>query len=531
MMRFSRAAQAAVLGTAGLALAGALIFPAVATTERGPLIINDVSDAFALEGNTTKAFGASGVVGQNAGSTDGNGVLGRNMAAHGIGVEGISTNLTAGTGVYGTARVGAGVFGLSNSSYPGVMGNSSTAKGTGVAALSPGDGIYSLSTGENGVVGVTRAGTAPAGKEFAGVLGETQSGTNYGIAGTATGLGTAIGAFAENGIGVFVQATRGIGVEALGPSQPGKEEAVLAGSPLSHLYYDYGVPFGVFGQEFVGDGVFGIGGNGVKGLAVDDGIGVDGIGGVGAEGTGNVALAGFSTANSSVGAAPNPVPTAPTALYLASDDFYTGGTGDEIEAYCTFRLPPKVNAANNCPGGAASVEVMNLDQSGNMNLAGKITAASVTQSTASVSTNVRRVSYAATAASPTLEDNGEATLANGIASVHLDPAFADSIDRTAPYLISITPLGDTQGLYVSERSPGGFVVREHAGGHSSVVFDYRIVARPAGNRAPRLPVITATQPRHVRASTKNPVSGDDMAPAHRAAPDAGPLPLGFSSGR
>jgi len=46
--------------------------------------------------------------------------------------------------------------------------------------------------------------------------------------------------------------------------------------------------------------------------------------------------------------------------------------------------------------------------------------------------------------------------------------------------VFLTPSGDCKGLYVGQRSAGGFEVRELGGGTSSIEFDYRIVAERRG---------------------------------------------------
>ena len=91
---------------------------------------------------------------------------------------------------------------------------------------------------------------------------------------------------------------------------------------------------------------------------------------------------------------------------------------------------------------------------------------------------------------PTIEDNGEAQIVDGSAEVALDPKFANVIDKDASYLVSVTPEGDCRGLYVSHRTAHGFSVRELQGGHASVSFEYRIVAKEFGVNKPRLPMTT-----------------------------------------
>jgi hypothetical protein len=83
----------------------------------------------------------------------------------------------------------------------------------------------------------------------------------------------------------------------------------------------------------------------------------------------------------------------------------------------------------------------------------------------------------------TVEDFGTAQLFHGVASVHLDPQFAQTISTTTPYLVFLTPDGDCRGLFTATKTPEGFEVRELGGGRSNLAFDYRIVAKPFGDSA------------------------------------------------
>ncbi|MBV8489290.1 MAG: hypothetical protein JO199_02080 [Candidatus Eremiobacteraeota bacterium] len=103
-------------------------------------------------------------------------------------------------------------------------------------------------------------------------------------------------------------------------------------------------------------------------------------------------------------------------------------------------------------------------------------------------------SYGVSAASPSIEDTGEAQLAAGSAYVRIRPDFANAIDPHQAYLVFLTPESDTRGLYVTQRSPGGFLVCEVMGGRSSAGFAYRIVAQPFGARAARLPFVERPRP-------------------------------------
>jgi hypothetical protein len=58
--------------------------------------------------------------------------------------------------------------------------------------------------------------------------------------------------------------------------------------------------------------------------------------------------------------------------------------------------------------------------------------------------------------------------------------------------VFLTPNGDCKGLYVSQKSPTSFVVRELGGGTSNIVFDYRIMAKRKGYEQTRLADKTQT---------------------------------------
>jgi hypothetical protein len=96
------------------------------------------------------------------------------------------------------------------------------------------------------------------------------------------------------------------------------------------------------------------------------------------------------------------------------------------------------------------------------------------------------LAYAAESATATIEDVGTARMAGGVANVAIDPAFASVMDHRW-YYVFLTPLGDTRGLYVSEKTPSAFQVRESEGGRSRLEFDYRIVAHPLDAKNDRLP--------------------------------------------
>jgi hypothetical protein len=148
---------------------------------------------------------------------------------------------------------------------------------------------------------------------------------------------------------------------------------------------------------------------------------------------------------------------------------------------------------------AAFVPVATLDTSGNLNIAGLLTTSgSCSTGCAPVKSGPgkRVVSYVGNQSRPTMEDVGEAQLVHGQAFVRLDPSFANVIDARSSYMVFVTPEGDTNGLYVAQRTPAGFMVREIHGGAASLGFAYRIVAKPFGVSSPRLPFVDVKRHSH-----------------------------------
>jgi hypothetical protein len=94
--------------------------------------------------------------------------------------------------------------------------------------------------------------------------------------------------------------------------------------------------------------------------------------------------------------------------------------------------------------------------------------------------------YAVEAPENWFEDFGSGKLTNGVATVSLEPTYAKTVNTSIEYHVFLTPKGDCNGLYVTNESAASFEVRELHGGHSSIAFDYRIIARRTGYEQIRL---------------------------------------------
>jgi hypothetical protein len=91
------------------------------------------------------------------------------------------------------------------------------------------------------------------------------------------------------------------------------------------------------------------------------------------------------------------------------------------------------------------------------------------------------------------EDFGRDQLANGRARVRLDNDFA-AIVRGDDYYVFLTAEADSKGLYVANKTPAGFEVREQQGGTGNLAFSYRVVAKRKDIAGPRLEKVDISTP-------------------------------------
>ncbi|HET9341935.1 MAG TPA: hypothetical protein VFO25_03320 [Candidatus Eremiobacteraceae bacterium] len=354
-------------------------------------------------------------------------------------------NLLAGTGVEGDAAKGTGVKGTAaNNGTTGVLGTNN--KGVGVRGTSAlAQGVLGMSTSSTGVEGDSSSGRGVYGSGVEGVVGVDSSGTGFGVEGTSGG-GYAVVGTSSSGIGAWGQST-GSGIGLAGSSTSGYGLSTSTGSSSASA---------ISATNSIGNAIDAYGGpNGASYYARPNGGG--------------------------------------TAAYLDS----TGGSGYGVVAF-TYGSPTYWGENNNGVGmditgsyiGVAarsnSYPFAAYDESSNLvayiDATGNLYIHGAYGNFARVRGGGAATAYAPASTSPMIEDNGTAQLVDGVATVSLDPTFAQTIDLSRAYRVMLTPDGDTRGLYVASKGTSGFVVREVQGGHSSIAFDYHIYA-PALGRA------------------------------------------------
>ncbi|MBD5657137.1 MAG: hypothetical protein IAI50_18455 [Candidatus Eremiobacteraeota bacterium] len=166
---------------------------------------------------------------------------------------------------------------------------------------------------------------------------------------------------------------------------------------------------------------------------------------------------------------------------------YPGVRGDSFNTSGAAAIQATADASGGYPFAALNTVdggVFTVDHLGNGQFTGLVYTAGDCSNGCS---RMHRIAeYAARTTTPTLEDNGEVTMRGGFARVVFDRAFSNVFDATKNYLVSVTPEGDSKGVFVTGKTPNGFVVRENQGGHSTMAVTYRVVATALGITGQRL---------------------------------------------
>jgi hypothetical protein len=333
-------------------------------------------------------------------------------------------------------------------------------------------------------------GTVTGGETIHGNLSATNLTVSSGIQaqfGSFTGSNAGDILIAQNqnnsgGIGIVCNAagSSGIGMEgnALGSSGTG-----VQGKGATGVTGTASLPSGI--------GVEGIGGNGTGGIGVvgsGDSLGVSGVA-VGKSITGQSLIGSrvgvWGDTNQTTSGAAGLAGTADDALGLRVENNSPSGfpTASVVNNETgTANLP--VFVAAGFVGG--TFRFCEIDTNANLSCEGSISAA------VAVNNGRQQVAlHPVEAPQNWFEDFGSGRLANGAATVTLDPTFMQTVTTTSEYHVFLTPEGDCRGLYVDRKTASGFEVHEIGGGQSNVAFAYRIVAVRRGYESVRLEDMTA----------------------------------------
>lgn len=443
--------------------------------------------------------------------------------------EGIRGEASSGLGVMGLAVTGTGVRGVSlENGYGGVFsGNNTNAVGaliaggdqpllrftdtgtgasitgrsygvtgfgnavnSGVGVVGIGDGLSSLPTGRPSAAGVIGYGWQ------AGVFGQSGYVNNYGVHGKSLSGGAGVyGEVDSEGIGVSGNAPTGIGVQGESTN----------GDGVVGLTNGTGVASGVFGwakneayggwfssttstnTPGTGTGLIGVMGLSAITLPTGSGVAANGVktgiyasasaSGSDSTNSGNAAgefnlgshpSGGTSTIRASAkiaGYQQGAVHNLPNS-HNYYGGYFTGGVGTS-QSYAYVGVKSTSNGTGTSGTnykiiGNGSVSTLVDDSAGN-----------------------KRVLFAPEAPEILFEDYGVGKLQNGSVYIEIDPLFAKSIhvSEKHPLKVFIQLEGECNGVFVTEKTASGFLVKELNGGTSNTPFSYHIVANRADDIA------------------------------------------------
>jgi hypothetical protein len=343
-----------------------------------------------------------------------------------VGVGGTTTSPTAPGGVSGldvsSSGTGTGVYGYS-------------ANGYGVNALSPNGSAINATT-TNGVGVFANAPTGDA------VIGNTNSG--YGLIGTA-----------NSGEGINGTTISG----AAGVEGDSSSNGYLMPAVLGAQFGSDGINVGALGTTAsgAGAGVYGQNGGTQSSNGAANGLGAGIWGDAGTAEDGQAAIVGTADGQEA-GDFRNDSSTIPTLSIINYSNFPLYAQGG-----CVFG---DNNGVYECTG-TAYCEIV----SGDLSCTGSKNAV------VPIDGGQRIVALSAIESPKNwFEDFGSEHLSNGVATITLDPEYAQTVNTEENYHVYLTPNGDCKGLYISQKTPTSFEVRELGRGTSNIAFDYRIVA-------------------------------------------------------
>jgi hypothetical protein len=102
-------------------------------------------------------------------------------------------------------------------------------------------------------------------------------------------------------------------------------------------------------------------------------------------------------------------------------------------------------------------------------------------------TGTNTVLYTNVSTDATIQTCGVATLSNGTKSIAFDQTFSAAVSSESPVIVTVTPIGNSNGVYLSEVSGNGFTVVENNGGKSNITVNYIAIGKRAGYENPSLP--------------------------------------------
>lgn len=432
----------------------------------GGNIFSSYLEAYQTSGPNTAAllgWGSSGSVGAFGDSDTGYGVQGESTSGNGVYAQ-VTTPVAGSSGVLGfTGSTFSGSYSIEAGIADAGVWADSSAAGTGVPVS-----LFATADDAYGAAVVNNGANFPAlyVANQTGTASSFEAVTGYGVS-ASTSSGTAVYGSTNGG---------GNGVEGYNSPSAANEAGVFGiANSFSATGGEYNIYAGAWGDT------------GTSSTTVSPAWAI-GVLGTADDGHAGVFLnnsSGFST------------------LYVSNAS--TGGTGQGI-----FKTFMASSAEGTCGIGG-----------GSMTCTGPI------KSLASAANGARTVeTYGVQSPENWMEDFGTGRMEKGVAVIKIDPTFAETVTADASYHVFITPNGDSEALYVINKTATSFEVRESKGGTSSLTFDYRIVGKRRGYEALRHLDVTERYNAEMKAASL----ARGVRVVHRPAPMAkSPLQIALGS--
>jgi hypothetical protein len=337
------------------------------------------------------------------------------------------------------------------------------------------------------------------------------TGSNSFSSTTGNGLSTVSSAAGDSGVlASNTSTTSGYGVFATDYSAAGTAVAAInyaTGSGNAYAIYGQsngsagtgiygtGAANGVYGNSGTGSGVYGLssgtasGSAGVSGIATGGGSGNPTYGVYGQDsGTGaTFGVYGQAESPSTTAVeANNPAgvwgdggvlqfegsPVNYTGVLGTADSAYAGLFINNSSVYSTLRIQTLNSQGTMFEAvNPATTDYCSINNDADLFCSGTVSGV------VSIGGSTRKVALSAIESPKNwFEDAGAAQLVNGSAVVALDSEFVQTVNTEMDYKVFPVPNGECKGLYVTNKTPGSFEVRELGGGTSNIAFDYRIMA-------------------------------------------------------
>lgn len=99
----------------------------------------------------------------------------------------------------------------------------------------------------------------------------------------------------------------------------------------------------------------------------------------------------------------------------------------------------------------------------------------------------KTVTYAATSTTVDVSTKGTGKLVNGTAKIVFDSNYSELTAKDKPVIVTVTPMGETKGVYIAEVTNDGFIVKENGNGTSNASFYWIAIGEKTNARELNVP--------------------------------------------